>query len=219
MLNDAKQGEVPWGRVVNVASTTVGAFGSVALIIFVGIYFAMDPQLYRRGLIRMVPQHYRAPVDDALGASGHALSRWLLGQAISMVFVGVATAIGLAALGIPLAMSLGVIAGMLTFIPFFGALAAGLLAIVFAFTQGPQQALYVAILAIAIQQIEGHVLTPLVQRWAAQLPPVLSIMSSVVFGLLFGLVGVLFAAPLMVVLMTLVEKLYVERFLEADTAS
>jgi len=187
--------------------TTVGAFGSVALIIFVGIYFAMDPQLYRRGLIRMVPQHYRAPVDDALGASGHALSRWLLGQAISMVFVGVATAIGLAALGIPLAMSLGVIAGMLTFIPFFGALAAGVLAIVFAFTQGPQQALYVAILAIAIQQIEGHVLTPLVQRWAAQLPPVLSIMSSVVFGLLFGLVGVLFAAPLMVVLMTLVEKL------------
>ena len=82
-------------------------------------------------------------------------------------------------------MSLGVIAGMLTFIPFFGALAAGVLAIVFASTQGPQQALYVAILAIAIQQIEGHVLTPLVQRWAAQLPPVLSIMSSVVFGLLF----------------------------------
>ena len=116
-------------------------------------------------------------------------------------------------------MSLGVIAGMLTFTPFFGALAAGVLAIVFASTQGPQQALYVAILAIAIQQIEGHVLTPLVQRWAAQLPPVLSIMSSVVFGLLFGLVGVLFAAPLMVVLMTLVEKLYVERFLEADTAS
>jgi len=73
--------------------------------------------------------------------------------------------------------------------------------------------------SVAIQQVEGHVLTPLVQRWGAQLPPVLSIVASVVFGLLFGLVGVLFATPLMVVLMTLVEKLYVERFLEADTVT
>ena len=133
-----------------------------------------------------------------------------------MAFVGTATAIGLAALGLPLAFSLGVISGVLAFVPFFGALASSVLAVLFAFTQGPQQALYVAILTIAIQQVEGHLLTPLVQRWAAQIPPVLSIMASVAFGLLFGIVGVLFATPLMVVVMTLIEKLYVERFLERE---
>jgi predicted PurR-regulated permease PerM len=218
MWESAKQGEVPWTRVVNVASTTLGALGAVALIVFVGIYLAVDPVLYRRGLLRLVPLHYRDAIDEALSASGTALSKWLMGQSVSMLFVGIATAIGLEALGMPLALSLGVIAGLLTFIPFFGALGAGVLAVLFAFTQGPQQALYVAFLAIAIQQVEGHLLTPLVQRWAVQLPPVLSIMSSVVFGLLFGLVGVLFATPLMVVAMTLIEKLYVERFVEAREA-
>jgi len=214
----AKQGEVPWGRLVSAASMTLGALGAVALIIFVGIYLAADPSLYRRGLLRLVPPTYRDAIDEAIDASGQALSKWLMGQGVSMLFVGTMTAIGLAALDMPLALSLGVIAGLLAFIPFFGAIAAGVLAVLFAFTQGPQQALYVAILCVAIQQIEGHVLMPLVQRWAVELPPVLAIMAGVIFGLLFGLIGVLFATPLMVVVMTLVQKLYVEQFLERDSA-
>jgi predicted PurR-regulated permease PerM len=216
MWEGAQQGEVPWARVVNVASSTLGALGAAALVIFVGIYLAVDPRLYRRGMLRLVPTHYRGSIHEAMDASGAVLSKWLMGQSISMLFVGTATAIGLAALGLPLAFSLGIISGVLAFVPFFGALASGVLAVLFAFTKGPQEALYVAILAIAIQQVEGHLLTPLVQRWAAQIPPVLSIMASVVFGLLFGIVGVLFATPLMVVVMTLIEKLYIERFLERE---
>lgn len=110
----------------------------------------------------------------------------------------------------PLALSIGLIAGLLDFIPFFGPIASGILAVILAFTQGPQQALYVAILCVGIQQLEGFVLVPLIQRWTVALPPALGMLAVVVFGLLFGLPGAVFATPLMVALMILVEKLYVE---------
>lgn len=207
-------GDVPWGRIANVASKTVGAIGAIALIVFVGIFLAADPGLYRRGLLALLPPDVRPAVDDALLASGRALERWLLGQGVSMLFVGVATAAGLAILAVPVALSLGLIAGVLAFIPFFGPIVSGALAVLFAFTQGPEQALYVAILVIAIQQVEGNLLMPFVQRWAVSLPPVLGVLAGVVFGLLLGVVGLIFATPLMVVIMVLVRKLYVERFLE-----
>jgi predicted PurR-regulated permease PerM len=211
---EAKSTGVPWGRIANVASRTLGALGSIALIVFVGIFLAADPALYRRGVVTLVPPDSRPAIDDALRASGSALTKWLLGQGVSMLFVGVATAVGLALLDVPGALSLGLIALVLDFVPFFGPLVSGALAVLFAFAQGPQQALYVAILALAIQQIEGNVLMPLIQRWAVALPPVLGIMAGVVFGLLFGIVGLIFATPLMVVAIVLVQKLYIERFLE-----
>jgi predicted PurR-regulated permease PerM len=174
--------------------------------------------LYREGLVRLVPPGYRTAIDEAMLACGHALSRWLLGQGISMLFVGSATAIGLALLGMPMALAIGVIAGVLAFIPFFGPIVSGILAVLLAFMQGPAQALYVAGLCVAIQQIEGNILMPFVQRWAVELPPVLGITAAVIFGLLFGLPGVMLATPLMVVVMVLVQKLYVEGVLEAAQA-
>jgi predicted PurR-regulated permease PerM len=90
--------------------------------------------------------------------------------------------------------------------------------VLLAFTQGPTQALYVLGLSVAIQQIEGNVLMPWVQRWAVELPPVLGISAAVIFGLLFGLPGVILATPLMVVAMVVVRKLYVEGLLEAELA-
>lgn len=211
----ANADDVPWTRVANAATGTLGAIGSIGLMAVVAVYLAADPHLYREGLVRLVPPAYRARIDDALRASGQALGRWLLGQGISMLFVGSATAIALALLGIPLAVTVGVIAGVLAFVPFFGPIASGILAVLLAFTQGPTQALYVAGLCVAIQQIEGNLLMPSVQRWAVELPPVLGITAAVIFGLLFGLPGVIFATPLMVVVMVLVQKLYVEAVLEA----
>ena len=206
----ANAGDVPWSRVANAATQTLGALGSIGLMAVVGVYLAADPVLYREGLVRLVPADYRPTIDGALLASGHALSRWLLGQGLSMLFVGSATAIGLALLDMPLALTIGVIAGALGFIPFFGPIASGILAVLLAFMQGPTQALYVAVLCVAIQQIEGNLLMPFVQRWAVELPPVLGITAAVIFGLLFGLPGVILATPLMVVVMVLVQKLYVQ---------
>lgn len=209
-------GAVPWAHVASMATLTLGALGSVLLVAIIGIYLAADPGQYRRGLLRVVSPEYRNDLDAALAASGHALSRWLLGQGISMLFVGTSTAIGLAMLGVPLALSLGVIGGLLAFVPFFGPILSGLLAVLIGFLEGPTQALYVALLCVAIQQIEGSVLMPLVQRWAVALPPVLGIAAGVAFGVLFGIVGLILATPLMVVTMVLVRKLYVEDFLERD---
>lgn len=208
--------DVPWASVANAATRTLGAIGSLGLLLVVGVYLAADPTLYRLGLVRLVPIAYRARIDGALLSSGEALRRWLLGQGISMLFVGSATAIGLALLGVPLALTVGLIAGVLAFVPFFGPIASGLLAVLLAFTQGPTQALYVLGLSVAIQQIEGNLLMPWVQRWAVELPPVLGITAAVIFGLLFGLPGVILATPLMVVAMVLVQKLYVEGLLEAE---
>jgi predicted PurR-regulated permease PerM len=207
--------DVPWASLAVAATSTLSAVGAIGLVLVVGLYLAGDPALYREGLVRLVPPAFRPRVDDALAASGHALSRWLLGQGISMLFVGTATAIGLSLLGLPLALTLGLLAGALAFIPFFGPIASGALAVLLAFMQGPEQALYAAGLCVLIQQIEGNLLMPLVQRWAVALPPVLGITAAVIFGLLFGLPGVILASPLMVVAVVLVRKLYVEGVLEA----
>ena len=206
--------DVPWARVANVATQTLGAIGSIGLLAVIGVYLAAAPTMYREGLVRLVPADYRPRINEALIASGHALSRWLLGQGISMLFVGSATAIGLALLGMPLAGTIGLIAGVLAFIPFFGPIASGLLAVLLAFMEGPTQAMFVAGLCVLIQQIEGNLLMPFVQRWAVELPPVLGITAAVIFGLLFGLPGIVLATPLMVVVMVLVQKLYVEGVLE-----
>jgi predicted PurR-regulated permease PerM len=207
--------DVPWASLAVAATSTLSAVGAIGLVLVVGLYLAGDPAMYREGVVRLVPPAFRPRVDDALVASGHALSRWLLGQGISMLFVGTTTAIGLSLLGLPLALTLGLLAGALAFIPFFGPIASGVLAVLLAFMQGPEQALYAAGLCVLIQQIEGNLLMPLVQRWAVALPPVLGITAAVIFGLLFGLPGVILASPLMVVAVVLVRKLYVEDVLEA----
>ena len=206
-------------RIAGFAGLTLGALGSVALMLVMAIYFAVSPAIYIDGLVRLMPLAARERVANALEACGHAVSRWLLGQSISMLFVGGSTALGLWLLGVPLAFSVGVLSGLLAFIPFFGAITGGLLAVLLGFMQGPQVALYVAILAVAIQQVEGNVLMPFVQRWAVNLPPVLGIAAAVMFGVLFGLMGVLLATPAMVVLMVLVQRLYVDAVLEHKPVS
>lgn len=207
---------MPWSRLAGIAGSTVSALGNTVLVILMGIYLALNPGLYRRGLLRLVPLRQRQPVSEALAAAGEGLSRWLMGQGLSMLFVGLATGIGLWALGLPMALTLGVIAALLDFVPLLGPIAAGVLAVLFAFLHGPEQALYVAILCFAIQQVESYVLMPVLQRWAVSLPPMLGLVAVVVFGLLFGVAGIVFATPLIVVLMVLVRKLYVEGVIERD---
>lgn len=210
----AKEADVPWAKLAGIATGTMGALGSALLIVFMAIFLAAEPRLYREGLLRLLPKGYRERTGAALLEAGDGLSRWLLGQSISMLFVGTATAIGLWLLDIPLALSVGVVCGLLAFVPFFGAIAGGLLAVLLAFVEGPRSALYVFILFVAIQQVEGEILVPLVQKWAVSMPPALAVAATIGFTILFGLPGALLATPLAVVAMILVRKLYVEEYLE-----
>jgi predicted PurR-regulated permease PerM len=196
------------------ANLTFGIVANVVLIVFLALYFAADPRLYARGLVHLIPHAVRPRFAVALAASGAALRRWLLGQFVAMIIVGVVTGFGLWMLDVPLALSLALIAGVLEFIPFIGPILSAVPAVLVAFTHEPMTPVYVALLYLGVQQIEGNVLMPLIQRWAVKLPPALSLIGAVVFGVLFGVLGVLFATPLMVVVMVLVQKLYVEGALE-----
>ncbi|MBR0654494.1 AI-2E family transporter [Plastoroseomonas arctica] len=207
---DLAKGGVPWESVASYASLATGGLLNVALIVILGLYLAGSPSFYFQGFLKLVPNDLRGRVAKALKASGQGLEKWLLGQMLSMLAVGTLTTIGLLLVGAPLALALGVLAGVLTFVPFFGPLAFTCLAVLFAFTDSPSRALYVGILCLVVQQLEGYVITPFIQRWAVALPPVLGLMAVVIFGLLFGALGILLATPMMVVLMILVETLYVE---------
>lgn len=219
LWNNAKSGEQVWRRLASLAAMTLGTLSSALLVLVIGIYLAGDPSLYRRGFLHLVPLEQRPAVDRALRAAGVGLSRWLLGQGLSMLAIGSMTAIGLALLGMPMALTLGVITGLLAFVPFFGAVASGILIVLLAFAQGPAMALKAALLMLAVQQAEDLLLLPFIQRWAVALPPVLGLIAAVMFALLFGPVGVLVATPMMVVLMILVRKLYVERVVETPAAA
>jgi predicted PurR-regulated permease PerM len=215
ILDSLQDGDsMPWDGIAGMAMRTANAASGLLLIVLIGIYLALDAGLYRDGMVRLVPPRRRGLARDALDATGDALTRWLLGQAVMMVVVGVVVTVGLSLLGVPLALALGVIAGVLEFVPFFGPIVSGLLAVLVAFSLGPQQALYVALLFVVVQQLEGNVLMPLVQRWAVHLPPALAVAGVVVFGSLFGIPGIVFGTPLSVVTMVLVKRLYVEHLLE-----
>jgi predicted PurR-regulated permease PerM len=216
--NSAKTGEQVWAQAAALATGALGAVSGALLVVVIGIYLAADPPLYRRGALRLLPVERRPVVDEALRAAGHGLQRWLLGQTVSMAAIGTMTAVGLAVLGLPMAATLGLIAGLLAFVPFFGAVASGLLIVLLSFGQGPHMALQAALLCLAIQQMEEFVLLPFIQRWAVSLPPAAGLLGTVVFGLLFGLPGALVATPLLLVIMILVRQLWVQRVADRPPA-
>lgn len=203
-------------RLGGFASGTLGALADAALVLFLGLFLAANPEIYKRGLLRLLPVRARRRSGEALDAAGNAMQRWLFGQLIAMTCVGLLTGLGLWMLGVPLALSLGVLAGLLDFVPFIGPIVAAVPAVLLGFMHTPTTALYVAVLYAVVQQIEGNVVVPLAQRWAVSLPPALCILSVIVFGLLFGFPGLLFATPLMVMMMVLVKTLYVEDTLERN---
>lgn len=202
------------GKVAQGTFTVFGAFADVVLVLFVALYFAADPRTYRNGVVLLFPPAARQKVGESIDAAGMALRKWLVGQLAAMVAVGILTGVGLWAIGVPMALPLGILSGLLDFVPVLGPLVAAIPGVLIAFAVGPEVGLYAALVYIAVQFVEGNIVLPLAQKWAVSLPPVLSLLGIVAFGLIFGLIGVLFAMPLLVVTMVLVQKLYVERFEE-----
>jgi predicted PurR-regulated permease PerM len=193
---------------------SIATVGHALLMLFAGIYLAANPTLYVNGLVSLFPLQHRPKIDDALGKSGVALRKWLLGQIVSMVTVGTLTGLGLWAVGAPLPLALGIMAGLLEFIPVVGPIIAIVPGVLVAFTEGPQIALYATIVYVVVQQLEGNVIMPIAQRWAVELPPAYGLLSLVAFGLLFGFLGIFFGSPLAVVIMCLVQTLYIKNGLE-----
>jgi predicted PurR-regulated permease PerM len=196
--------------VTGLASTTLGVVVNGVVVVIIGLYLAAQPAMYAGGIKRLLPLRYRDRAGEVLGVLDEALGRWLIGRFGLMLINGGLTAAGLWLLGMPLALTLGLLTGLLNFVPNFGPVIAALPAVLIAFLQGPQPALYVALLYVAVQMIDGYLLTPLVDRRSVELPPVLTISAQVLLGLLFGFVGLLVASPLAATVMLLVKMLYIE---------
>ena len=205
------------GHIGAIARSIGSGIADTLLVIVGGIYLAAQPDLYRTGLLKLVPARGRELAAEALDASGRALHLWLLGRLVSMAAVGVLTWLGLILIGVPSALTLALLAALLEFVPFIGPIVAALPAVLLAFAAGPDKALWTALLFVAIQQLEGNVIEPLVQQRAVDLPPALLLFAVVAGGLVFGVVGILFAAPLTVVLYVLVKRLYVREALHTKT--
>lgn len=209
------------GVLSSVARMVVSITSGIAdtlVIIFGGIFLASQPRFYRSGAIKLVPPGNREVVADAMDHSEKALRLWLKAQLISMTVVGTLVWLGLTLLGVPSALALALIAFVLEFIPFAGPVLAAVPAILIALMYSPELALWVVGLYIVVQQIEGNIVYPLIQQWAVHVPAVVLLFSLIGFGMLFGIIGVIFAAPLTVVTYVLVKRLYVVEALKTPTS-
>ena len=217
----AQSMRAPGGSSFSAFGRTVLSIGSgvadVLVVIVAGIFLATQPRFYLVGAMKLVPPDRRDLALEAVSESERALRLWLRGQLIAMLVVGLLTGFGLWMLGMPSAFVLGLLAGLLEFIPFAGPILAAVPAILLALAVSPDLALWVALLYFAVQQFEGYILTPLVQQYAVDLPGVILLFSLIAFGVLFGTLGVILAAPLAVVTYVLVKRLYVIEALDTPT--
>lgn len=192
-------------------SSGFGIFSDLYIVIIMGLFFTASPSLYKKGIVRLLPSRARDKGNAFLNTLGEVLKKWLKGQLLSILFVGVLTAIGLVIIGIPLVLTLAIIAGLFSFIPNFGPIIALIPAVLIALTKGPQTVLIVAILYVIIQIIQAVVEKPLVQKKMINMPPALIIFGQVAMGLLSGFWGVLLAAPIVAIVKTTVKELYLKK--------
>jgi predicted PurR-regulated permease PerM len=197
-----------------VFSLSVQGIVDFLVILFSGFYLAAQPDLYREGFLRLVPFAKRPRARVVLDEICRDLRNWLLGQLVAMAAIGLLTWIGLLLLGIPASGVLGLLAGALDFVPVVGPWVTGLLSCAIALLKSPAHAGYVAMLFIGLHLIEIHLLIPLIQKRAARLPPVLAIISMVLFYTLFGFFGLFLATPLLALTLITTRALYVEDVIE-----
>jgi predicted PurR-regulated permease PerM len=198
------------GGVTSAFSRTLGAVANGFVILFIGVYGAADPGSYVSGIVHLTPKRNRARAREVLDALAHALRWWLVGRLTMMSVVGVLTTLGLWIAGIPNSLALGLLAALLSFVPYVGPILSFFPAVLVALTVSLTKVLYVVIVFGLVQTLESYVITPLVQQRAVSMPPVILITAQIAMGVLAGATGVLLAAPLAIVVIVLLQMLYVE---------
>lgn len=196
--------------VARIMGGIVGAMSILVVSVFLGLYLAVNPQVYQRGTVRLFPVAHRRRAADILDKMGIALRGWLLGTLFNMLVIGAATTVGLWLLGIPMALALGIVAFFLEFIPYLGPIISAIPALLIASSVGPTEVLYTALLYWGVQSAESYLLSPLVYQRSVDLPPALTVGAQIVVASLFGVLGVVFATPLTACALVLVQEAYVE---------
>jgi len=189
---------------------TVSAVGNFFIVLFLGLAFAAQPAVYRRGLLSMVPSRHRRRATVIVDRIGDTLERWLIAQIITMFAVFVVTWIGLAIIGIQSSFILAIQAGLLTFIPTIGALIGGLIVVLASLASGWVAALSAFALFLGIHALESYVLTPMLQRQALEIPPATLFAFQILLGVVFGIWGLALALPLMAVAKVMIDHFKAE---------
>jgi predicted PurR-regulated permease PerM len=191
-------------------SSTLAVLGGLLIILFLAIYIGADPDLYHRGLMLLFPRRARQRAGEVFSAMATVLRRWLVTQLIAMVAIGSVTTVVLLVLDVKAAFALGILAGLLEFIPTVGPILSAVPAVAMGFLDSPEKALYVAIAFWAIQFAENHLLIPLLMKGGVDVPPVLTILSQALMAMVFGFLGLMCAVPILAAVMVAVKMLYVE---------
>lgn len=218
--SDAEQqeDEAQQMRLIRVTTRTLSLF---VIWVMVSFYLAWGGRDYLKGYLRLVPPEHRDVGRELAKALSIALPWWLVGRVASMAVVSILTTIGLFVLGVPLALVLGVVAGLFSFVPILGPIASVVPAGLIALQSTPDKVLWVLALYAAVQLLESNIITPHIQQRMASVPPVLLIAGQVVMGVLAGIAGIMFSTPLVLALIVTVQVVYLHRVLgeEIPTAA
>ena len=191
-------------------TSTAETFAGLLLILMMSVYIGSDPDTYKNGILYLFPKRKRERIGEVMSAMSTMLRKWLVTQLIAMLVIGAASTIALLVLGVKAPFALGIIAGLFEFIPTVGPILSAVPAIAMGFLDSPEKALYVGLTYLAIQQLENHLLIPLLMKGGMDLPPVLTIVTQGLMALLFGFLGLMIAVPLLAAVVVPVKMLYVE---------
>jgi predicted PurR-regulated permease PerM len=190
---------------------TVEALGGILIVVFLSIYLAADPQLYRRGALALIPHRRRKQAALVMDRVASVLRKWLVTQLIAMLVIGAVTTTVLLILRVKAAVALGVLAGLFEFIPTVGPLLSAIPGVAMAFLDSPEKAAMVAVAYWGIQFLENHILIPLLMKGGMDLPPALTVITQALLALVFGFLGLMVAVPLLATVMVMVQVLYVDQ--------
>jgi predicted PurR-regulated permease PerM len=199
-----------FGSAWTAIASALGALGDALVIIFLGLFFATQPAVYRNAVLLLAPPAQRARYGAVLDESGETLRNWLLGQSLTMSVIGVFVWIGLMIVGVGPEFLLGLQAGLLAFVPTLGPLLAGIAIVLASLGSGLWGVIGASAVYLAVQTLESYILTPMIQKRAISVPPAFIFASQILLGLLFGLYGLALATPLAAVARVLILRLYVD---------
>ncbi|MBN8815713.1 MAG: AI-2E family transporter [Sphingomonas sp.] len=194
------------GKLTSWIGTALGAVSTLFIIMVIGLFIAMEPRIYDRGLQWMVPSDHRAEFALTLDRMAKQLRRLLAGRLAGMAFEGVFMWLALALAGIPMALVLGIITGILAFIPNIGAFISGVLMISVGFSAGVDKGLWAIVIYFGVQTFDGWVVIPLVAKKTVDLPPALTLSAQILFSTLFGILGLALADPLTAMIKVAMER-------------
>ena len=194
------------GKLTSAVGTALGAVTSAFLILVIGIFIAIEPHLYDRGLAWMLPLRHRGQFYVVTSRVGTTLRRLLAGRLVGMAFEGVFTFVMLSLGGVPMAALLGLLTGLLAFLPNIGAIVSGVLMVAVGFSAGSHEGLWAIFVYFFVQNVDGYLVVPYIARRTVDLAPALVLAAQLMMGAMFGIIGLLLADPILATLKVSLEE-------------